>query len=217
MSIEYNLSEEGFIELEEVIREFLSNYKYLFEIRIQKLIYYAELYSIENYGLRITEADFKPFHYGSFSDTVREALADMDLPEQSVRRHGNKTKRYLNYGVSSTQLSKEKKKVINRIHERTKSQSTDELAKLSKNSWLFDHLEKGESMEFKEYRSHLMTEFDIEEGDNWRKALEESENDLHMLQFYDEDAPAFEIRELIQNGGFYPLSVDSPEQEPTPP
>lgn len=214
MSLEYNLEEDEFRELKKVIKEFLSKYKYLYEIRIQKLVYYAELYSLENYGVRITKSNFKPFHYGSFSETVRDALQDLDLPTKTVRTHGKVTKRYLNYGVESPSLSQEKKKVIDRVHERTRSTSTEELAKLSKDSWLFNNFNKGDEMTFADYKEYLVDKFDIDPDGGWREELQNSNTDgMRHLQFYDEKAPLTDSDgnisgELASDGGFYRTESD---------
>ncbi|WP_280535450.1 type II toxin-antitoxin system antitoxin SocA domain-containing protein [Halopenitus sp. POP-27] len=206
MPIEYNLSEEDVHELKEVIREFLSKYKYLFEIRIQKLVYYTELYSIENYGVRITKANFKPYFYGSFSDTVRRILEEMNLPVKTVRRHGNKTKRYMNYGVSSDDISIEKRQIIAKVHQITKNRETDDLAQLSKDTWLFKKLDEGNTMSFAEYRKFLAEKFDIQEDQSWRNQLENSPNDLSQLTFFDENAPLpGDENRLVTDGGFYKI------------
>lgn len=160
-----------FEALKEVIKEFLSKYRYLYEIRVQKLVYYGELYCLENYGRRLTSAEFKPYMYGSFSEDVRKALRELDLPTERTYKNGSETVKYLSYGVSSGEISDEKAEIISRIHQLTKNKSTDELAQMSKDSWLYENEEFDEPMNFERYKE----EFDLprEEGEG----------------LYDEDAP----------------------------
>jgi len=138
-------------EVREVLKEFLSKYKYLYEIRLQKLVYEAELYTLANYDARLTNAEFKPYIYGTFSETVRKALSSLDVEKEVVTRDGEKTRKYLSYGVSGGDLSDLKKDIISSVHTRTKSTSTSELASNSKESWLYQNQEFGESMDFHEY------------------------------------------------------------------
>lgn len=166
-----------FEELKEVITEFLSKYRYLYEIRVQKLVYYGELYCLDNYGCRLTNAEFRPYMYGSFSKNVRKALRELDLPTEKTYKNGSETVKYLSYGVSGGTLSDKKREVISRIHQRTKNKSTEELAEMSKESWLYENEEFDEPMNFKRYDE----EFDLprESGEG----------------LYDEDAPgrSFEV------------------------
>lgn len=140
-----------FDEIQQVIKEFLSKYRYLYEIRIQKLVYYGELYCLENYDRRLTDAEFKPYMYGSFSETVRQALHDLDIPTEEARRNGNKTVKYLSYGVDGGELEPAKKKIISRVHQLTKNESTESLAKMSKESWLYQNEEFDEPMDFERF------------------------------------------------------------------
>jgi len=142
-------------EVQEALKEFLSKYKYLYEIRFQKLVYEAELYCIENYGARLTTAEFKPYIYGSYSETIRKALNDLDVKKDVVYRNGGKTTKYLGYGVSGGDLPDAKKKIIERVHQRTKRTSTEELAEESKASWLYQNQDYDNPMNFEEYYEQL--------------------------------------------------------------
>lgn len=166
-------------EVREVLKEFLSKYKYLYEIRLQKLVYEAELYSLANYDARLTTAVFKPYIYGTFSETVRKALNSMDVEKEVVTRDGGKTKKYLSYGVSGGDLSDVKKDIISSVHTRTKRTSTSELASDSKESWLYQNQEFGESMDFYEYWQSELQGVDTEDRDRYDpNAPELSEYDI---------------------------------------
>jgi len=166
-------------EVREVLKEFLSKYKYLYEIRLQKLVYEAELYTLANYDARLTTAEFKPYIYGTFSETVRKALNSMDVEKEVVTRDGEKTKKYLSYGVSGGNLSDLKKDIISSVHTRTKRTSTSELASDSKDSWLYQNQEFGEPMNFYEYWKSELKRVETEERDRYDpNAPELSEYDI---------------------------------------
>lgn len=154
-------------EVREVLKEFLSKYKYLYEIRLQKLVYEAELYTLANYDARLTTAEFKPYMYGTFSETVREALNSMDVEKEVVTRDGEKTKKYLSYGVSGGDLSDLKKDIIRSVHARTKRTSTSDLASASKNSWLYKNQQFGEPMDFHEYWESVLKVVDEEDRERY--------------------------------------------------
>ena len=161
--IETSLSPNDFQELKGVIKEFLSKYRYLYEFRVQKLVFYAEVYTIDNYERRLTDASWKPYIYGSFSEDVRVAVRELDVPTQTVYRNGDETIKYLNKGLSGQHLENEAKRaILDRVHQRTRNQSTKDLAQFSKNHWLFEHTDYESVMSFEKYLDHIQ---DIDEGD----------------------------------------------------
>lgn len=177
MSIQRTKPDIG--EVREVLKEFLSKYKYLYEIRLQKLVYEAELYTLANYDARLTTAEFKPYIYGSFSGTVREALKSMDVEKEVVTRNGEKTTKYLSYGVSGGDLSDLKKDIIRSVHARTKRTPTSDLASDSKESWLYKNQQFGEPMNFHEYWERELKDVEKEDRDRYDpNAPEISEDDL---------------------------------------
>lgn len=172
--IETSLSPDDFRELKGVIKEFLSKYRYLYEFRVQKLVFYAEVYAIDNYERRITDASWKPYIYGSFSEDVRAGLRELDVPTQTIYRNGDETIKYLNKGLSGPKLENcAKLEIIDRVHQRTRNQSTEDLAQFSKNHWLFEHTDYESVMPFKYYLTHIR---DLDEED--RSLFEQEHPDI---------------------------------------
>ncbi len=69
-------------KLRDIIVFFTYKTKYLTEIRLVKLIYLAELQAIEKLGKRLTEIEFKSYHYGPYSDEIAitgQAIAGEDI------------------------------------------------------------------------------------------------------------------------------------------
>jgi len=161
--IETSLSPNDFQELKGVIKEFLSKYRYLYEFRVQKLVFYAEVYTIDNYERRLTDASWKPYIYGSFSEDVRVAVRELDVPTQTVYRNGDETIKYLNKGLSGQHLENvAKREILDRVHQRTRNQSTEDLAQFSKNHWLFEHTDYESVMSFTKYLHYIR---DLDEED----------------------------------------------------
>lgn len=156
MKGERGLSTEDFQELKEVIMEFLSHYDYLHEYRLQKLVFYGELFCLQKYARRLTDASFIPHHYGCFSDDVRQALEELEDVERELEfRDGHETHKYLHYDPGGD-LHPGKKELIKDIHEETKTLSNEQLAQVSKQSWLFRNTPKEEPMDFDFYRDQVI-------------------------------------------------------------
>lgn len=69
-------------KIRDIIVFFTYKTQYLTEIRLNKLIYLAELYSIEKLGKRLLDIDFFSYHYGPYSPdiaTVGEAISGEDI------------------------------------------------------------------------------------------------------------------------------------------
>lgn len=148
-------------EIQEIIKEFLSKYRYLHEFRIQKLMYFAELYTIDNYEKRLSDATWKPYMYGSFSEDVRTAVERLEdsneIDTEIVRRDGGRTTKYLGHGISGGSISTAKKRIVARVHQRFKSKSNDELGDESKTSWLYENQEFNSKMDFSEYLEQVQS------------------------------------------------------------
>ncbi|WP_380680595.1 type II toxin-antitoxin system antitoxin SocA domain-containing protein [Salinigranum sp. GCM10025319] len=143
-------------------------------------MFYAEVYTIDNYQQRLSDVSFKPYLYGSFSQQVRDELEELDIQSQEVYIEGNKTKKYMNSGLPDTNLQPDKKKIIRRVHEITKSKPTEELAQFSKDHWLFKEGKFGDEMDFEKYIRHS-------------QELKETERPL-----YDDESPDVELTEESQ-------------------
>lgn len=161
-----------------VVREFLSKYQYLYEKRIQKLVFYGEIYCLINFGSRLTNANFKPYMYGSFSEDIREALAELDdegVQTEEVLINGKWVTKYIGEEVDGGNLSAPLAAIVDAVHQQTRSQSTEELAQFSKQNWLFEQTEYGDPMDFDEFAEKLGNEIDISRYSDLDVGVEDDE------------------------------------------
>ncbi|WP_435143793.1 type II toxin-antitoxin system antitoxin SocA domain-containing protein [Halobaculum sp. P14] len=157
------------VQDKEIVKGFLERYRYLHEYRIQKLVYITEVVSVYERGKRLTEFDFKPYLYGAYADNLPQMLErlaeDGEVDTKKDTHHGKKTTAYMSVDESgkeiSATLTDEVGDIIERVHEATKSMSNEELAKWSKETWLYQEEGYGKPMDF----SRLMqrSEREIEE------------------------------------------------------
>jgi uncharacterized phage-associated protein len=146
------LDEDDMSELKEVIIEFLSKYEGLYEKRVQKLIFYAEVKTALKTGQRLTDATFMPYDYGPYSKAVRKALNELsDEGRVSIRDNGQYAT-----ALDGGDLSPKKKYLIGRLHEDTKRMSTDELVDRAKDTWLWKNFEYEEKMDFATYIDEII-------------------------------------------------------------
>lgn len=155
-----DLTEEEKERIQSVIREFLAHASpdELYETRIQKLIFFTEVYCVLRYRRRLTHAEYRPYMYGAFSRDVRDALESMDdIRKRKTVIHGNRTTAYslddlddyespLNGGIE---------RIIETVWEAVKDESTEDLAQFSKKSWLFEKTEYDHPMQFIEFNEAL--------------------------------------------------------------
>ena len=143
------------IEASDLIRGFLDKYKFLHEYRLQKLIFFADLFAAEKYGERLTDTDFMPFMYGSYSDDVSNVLQELeenpDVSSKTDMHHGKTVTAYVGDSVDTSDLNDEVVEIIEQVHTVTNSKSNEELAQASKDSWLYEETEYAEEMNFREY------------------------------------------------------------------
>lgn len=159
-------------KIEELVKAFLNEYKYLYEVRLQKLMYTAELYTIANYDTRLTTVDFHPYMYGAYSHAIHDAIESVAVETDVVVRDGVKTQKYLSYGVDEATLTVETEAILNSVHKRTKSTPTTELIDDSKDTWLYNQHTAGELMNFEAY---------------WEEKLKGTEKENRV--YYDSNAP----------------------------
>lgn len=163
---EQESQEETEVDTEELLVGFLSNYDFLHEYRLQKLAYAAELLHAEESddNETLVGAEFKPYMYGSYSETVAEALDGIDTREDVVVRpdfhHGKRTEAYRFTDEGDTDdLPDDAEKIVDQLHGATKSMTNEELAEWSKESWLYRETDYDEPMDFTEYAEK------VEEGE----------------------------------------------------
>lgn len=158
------LSKPALKRVKEVIREFVGQPEYgeLFETRIQKLIFYTEVYCILHYERRLTKAEYRPYMFGAFSPDVRHALNSLDdIEKRRTIKNGNRTVAY-SCGERSNQLDNDSKNIIRQTHLATRDKSTDELAQFSKDSYLFENTKYDTPMKFDEFAEALEQHPDIQ-------------------------------------------------------
>lgn len=146
------LSEEDMVELKQVIIEFLSKYEALYEKRVQKLVFYGEIYTAQETGQRLTDATFVPYDHGPYSLAVKQALEELE-EDGSVSK--TKIGQYRTH-LESGDLSPKKKYLIDQIHEETKRMSTDEIVDRAKDTWLWQNFEYAEKMDFTKYIDEII-------------------------------------------------------------
>lgn len=140
-------------ELKEVVVEFLSKYEALYEKRIQKLIFYGEVYAIENYEERLTSADFMPYLHGPYSRRLSNVVEELtEDPRIGKTREGQL---FTQPSIEGGNLSREKKELIHQIHQETRSLTTDELVDFAKDTWFWQAFEKEEEIDFLVYAEQI--------------------------------------------------------------
>lgn len=112
----------------EVVRHCMSRYRYLYEPRLQQLLYRIELESLQQNNERFTEATFEPEAYGPFSNEVRMALQTINPSKDLVRRDGGQVHKYLTYGIQPNgTLPEDDKELVEAVLDMTVDMSTDQL------------------------------------------------------------------------------------------
>ncbi|WP_158055957.1 type II toxin-antitoxin system antitoxin SocA domain-containing protein [Halorussus halophilus] len=145
-----NLEEKDMRELEEIIIEFLSKYDALYEKRIQKLVFYGEIFTAQHFGERLTNSDFMPYHHGPYSRAVTKAITNLRSNERisiNPRRRGQQYTTEEEGG----EISESKREWIDQIHEDSKNMGTDGLVDFAKDTWLWQNFDHEENIDFDEY------------------------------------------------------------------
>jgi len=169
------------IDDKEVVKGFLERYRYLHEYRIQKLVYLAEVVSVYERGRRLTELEFKPYMYGAYADDLPHLLErlaeDGEVKTKKDTHHGKKTTAYMSVDESGREirstLTEEVESIIERVHKATKSMTNEDLAKWSKETWLYQEEGYGEAMDF----SRLMQRSESEIKEELKRGFPDLELD----------------------------------------
>lgn len=147
-------------DLQSVFRDFLRHNHFLHELRVQKLVYLADLVSKLTRGERLTDADFKPYMYGSYSEDLRNTIESSreELPTGKDRHYGNVTTVYYGGKNEKGRLSgefdepdipdKEVQQIIEAVLEAVDGWRSEELGEWSKESWLYENTPYEEEMDF---------------------------------------------------------------------
>lgn len=169
----------GDVPIADVIRGFLDNYDHLYEFRLQKLVYVAELVHWLDEGDRLTDADFKPYMYGSYSEAVGKTLQSLEeeIPHETSRKYGNITTKYKNPGSDSSASAGGHQQLLEAVADATRDAETADLEDWSKQSWLYRNTEYDSEMDFE----------DIDEKGAREQVREELLNAFPKLAVYLDD------------------------------
>ncbi|MCD4841959.1 MAG: SocA family protein [Methanosarcinales archaeon] len=127
-------------KIRDIIVFFTYNTKYLTEIRLNKLIYLAELYSIEKLGKRLLDIDFLSYRYGPYSPdiaTIGEAISGEDITieyETTNTGHNANFYRTTKDKMCVKHLTVEEFGVLDDIVRDFKFKSTSQIVDAAKNS-----------------------------------------------------------------------------------
>jgi uncharacterized phage-associated protein len=144
----------GTAAITEVIKEVLNNHSYIHEKRIQKLLFLADLLSIQTRGNRLIDADFKPYYYGVFSDSVSLSLQSMKDVKTAVTRapDGTDVLAFLKPDKPyKTALSTDQRKLVDETIVAYRQCSTEQLAEIGKHSLLWESSDHGQPFDYSKY------------------------------------------------------------------
>ncbi|WP_247729575.1 type II toxin-antitoxin system antitoxin SocA domain-containing protein [Halovivax limisalsi] len=146
-------SEAEDISLEELIRVFLQKHPHgLYEFRLQKLVYLAELLSLAKRGERITNTEYVPYMYGCYSEELSNTLEDLEgsLPTMPEMKRGKIVTKYQSDG-EEIKVDSEIEDIVESVVEATSGIGSEDLGKWSKKTDLYSKSEYAETMKFKNY------------------------------------------------------------------
>lgn len=84
--------------LESVLRQFLSNYKYIYEKRLQNVMFWFDYNYALEHGEPYTDAHYYKYMYGAFSPEIRYVLQEIiEPPTDTVRVEGVRVPKYICY------------------------------------------------------------------------------------------------------------------------
>ena len=157
----------------------------LSQLKLMKLVYLADVYHMERFGSRITDAKFKHWHYGPYSPDVNseiERLCGIGViklePHQTKAGHRAEVPKP-KVKETTVRLSKSAVEVLEEIIEDWGKSSSDEVTKYAKTSLPFVGTEFGKKIDFS--RIDIVAEYAKEKGVSLKEAatyLAESNKEL---------------------------------------
>ncbi|CAD6494048.1 MAG: hypothetical protein LAKADJCE_00626 [Candidatus Argoarchaeum ethanivorans] len=143
-------------KLRDIIVYFTFKMKYLTLIRLIKLIYIAEIYSIEKFGRRLTEVDFLNYHYGPWSseiDSTGEILSGDDILIEFDRTPQGYDASFFKPNVDKTaiNLSEEDISILDNVIKEWGLKKTGNIIRFVKSTPLYKNSGFGELINFDEY------------------------------------------------------------------
>lgn len=140
--------------LQDFIRELLNRHSYLHEKRIQKLLFLADLHSIQMRGKRLFDADFKPYYYGVYSDDVSlalQSLGDAKVAAGTTAEGADILVFYKPDRPFKTNLSAEEKRIIGETLSAYSGMTNEQLAQIGKHTVLWESREHGQPFDYESY------------------------------------------------------------------
>ena len=138
------------IQLKQLIKGFLSKHDFLHEYRLQKLIYLAELFWLEDNESRLTDANFKPYMFGSYSEDISVMLEELQGEVRTTvdMRHGKLTTAYHGDNID---MPDDVAEIVEEVCSMAGDKSNEDLATWSKNTHLYQETNYGDLMNFQDY------------------------------------------------------------------
>jgi uncharacterized phage-associated protein len=165
--------------LEDVIRHLINLHNYLHEKRIQKLVFLADLRSIQSRGRRLVEADFKRYYHGVFSEQVALTLGSMqDLKtEPEMTLDNTVTVRYCrpDFPYQTPSLGEDDKRILNEIVAVYRKTTNEELADIGKSTRLWESVEFGQVFDYNSYLADPATPFSKGMGEAYERAVQQQQ------------------------------------------
>jgi len=163
--------------LGDVIRSLLNRHTHLHEKRIQKLVFLADLHSIQTRGKRLVEADFKRYYHGVYSEMVSlklQGLEGVDV-RPDIAPDGSATLAFLKpkKALPTPHLLKEDLLILEETLRACKSLSTEELAEIGKTTLLWESAEFGQPLDYDSYLRDPSTRLSPEMRKAFDAAIEE--------------------------------------------
>jgi hypothetical protein len=130
--------------------------KYLTEIRLTKLIYIAEIYSIEKFGRRLSEINFLSYYYGPWSQEISfagEMLSGGDiLIEFDTTLHGHDASFFKpNVDKPTVRLYEGDLSILDDVLTDWGFKKTPEIIEYAKSTFPYKNSEFGELINFDEH------------------------------------------------------------------
>jgi hypothetical protein len=166
MNSTFKLADDDLHRVQKVIKAILkySGHDELYETRIQKILFLGEVYCVLWYRRRLTQVEYCPYMYGAFSRDLRTALNDIQgVSRQKTVVHGNRTVAYT-AKEEPEDMADSVQEIVEHICNHSSSQSTEDLAQFSKDSWLFTNTDYNHPMKFAEFAEALDENPNIEEN-----------------------------------------------------
>jgi len=157
-------------KLRDIIIYFTFKTKYLTEIRLTKLIYIAEIYSIKKFGRRLSEINFLTYYYGPWSQEISfagEVLSGGDiLLEFDTTLHGYDASFFKpNVDKTTIDLSEEDVSILDGVLNDWGFKKTPEIIDYAKSTFPYKNSEFGELINFDEHIEESISMI-IENDDN---------------------------------------------------